>query len=198
MASAPPGEAWQEGRKTRLLPSVLPIWPLSGWAPGRGCLLGRISVAEHVRATVWPALGLLLAVPFPGRGEEPQVFRGEWLATAEAGRSLKGRWIGQALPGQSNALHGSWTLSAPDGRTVLRGTWWARKDARGWSGTWTAEDQNGRKLSGTWLADREDAQGQNLEDLLKRALSNRVSGSWQTRGRRGHWWLKGSLPAAAP
>jgi hypothetical protein len=174
MAGAPPGRAWQEG--------------------------GDLSFAdaERLRAIVWLAMGLLLTVPQPGLGEEPQVFRGEWLATAEAGRSLKGRWIGQALPGQPSAMHGSWTLSASGGRTVLRGTWSARKEGRGWSGTWSAEDQNGKKLSGTWLADHEDSQGPNLEDLFRRTLTGRASGSWQARGRRGHWWLKGSLPGVAP
>ncbi len=158
-------------------------------------LLRSALIPRKFRAGAVLNLGLALVVLAAARGEDPQVLRGEWVATAEPDRTYRGRWIGQALPGQPDALHGSWTLSGQGGRTILRGTWEARRTGRGWSGTWSAEDQTGRKLSGRWQSEAEGARGVGFEDLLKRTLSERISGSWQTRGRSGHWWLQGTPPA---
>ena len=125
--------------------------------------------------------------------EEEPVFRGEWVATAGPTRSFRGKWIGQALPGDPNSLHGSWTLTGGAGRAILSGTWSARKTEQGWRGTWSAQDQHGRALSGTWRADESNGL-RSLKQLLERTLKTEVSGSWRTRGREGHWWLKGFSP----
>jgi len=135
---------------------------------------------------------ILAAAPIPAT--DPPVLRGEWAATVGSSKTLRGRWIGQALPGQPDVMQGSWTLNGGTGRTVLRGTWTARKKGTGWQGTWAASDQKGRNASGTWNADGLEIKGDSLEGLFVQTSKDWVSGSWRSGRQQGNWWLKGSAP----
>ena len=55
--------------------------------------------------------------------QEPPTISGGWTATVAQARPLRGRWIGQTLPGEPNQAHGSWTITSDTGKTVMRGTW---------------------------------------------------------------------------
>lgn len=125
-------------------------------------------------------------------GQEPLTVRGEWVATAGSLQSLRGRWIGQALASDLDVIHGSWALTSEAGKTLLTGTWSARKTGLGWQGTWSARDRFRRTLSGTWKADEPGTRGKSLQQLLEQTLEKQMSGSWRRRGLQGHWWLKGS------
>ena len=125
-------------------------------------------------------------------GQDSPVLQGSWVATAGESRTFRGRWIGQALPGQPDVLQGSWTLSDEFGKTQAWGTWSARRRGQTWAGTWSAQDQNRRQVSGTWKAEGGGTGGRNLQQLMERTLSTEVSGSWQSGRLQGYWWLKGS------
>lgn len=125
-------------------------------------------------------------------GQDSPVLQGSWVATAGESRTFRGRWTGQALPGQPNALQGSWTLSDDFGKTQATGTWSARRSGRSWTGTWSAQDANRRQVSGTWKTAGEGIEGRNLQQLFERTLAAEVSGSWQSGRLQGYWWLKGS------
>lgn len=135
---------------------------------------------------------LAVFVAFLTFGQDSPELRGSWVATAGESRTFRGRWTGQALPGQPNALQGSWTLSDEFGKPQAWGTWSARRRGQGWAGTWSAQDQNQRQVSGTWKADGGGIGGRNLQQLIERTLATEVSGSWQSGRLQGNWWLKGS------
>lgn len=118
--------------------------------------------------------------------------QGEWTATAGPAGVYRGKWIGQALPGQPNALHGSWTLSGQTGNTILSGTWSARKAGRELQGTWSAQDQYGRSVSGTWRAEAPELTGRSLQQTLGLSLERTISGTWRGGRLSGNWWIKGS------
>lgn len=124
--------------------------------------------------------------------QEAPIIRGEWTAAAGPARIYRGKWIGQALPGQPNALHGSWTLSGQTGKAVLSGTWSARKAGRELQGTWSAQDQYGRSVSGTWRSAAPELTGLTLQQMLELSLEGTISGTWRSGRLSGNWWIKGS------
>ena len=142
--------------------------------------------------------GVLLAIsPLlcrPVLAQEPPTFSGQWTATVGESRTFRGRWIGQAIPGQPEAAHGSWTLTHETGRTILRGTWAAQKSALGWHGTWRATDEVGRLFSGAWKADLERPLPGTFATLLELTAQKELSGSWRSGSLRGFWWLRGAAP----
>jgi hypothetical protein len=136
---------------------------------------------------------IFLALALCGRqaaGKEPPILRGEWVATAGPNQILHGRWVGQALPDRPNLVHGSWMLLSDSGNLVLSGTWSARKTGSAWQGTWSAQDEAGRRLSGAWKAELTTSRG-SLGDLLEQTLKTAVSGLWRSGQRSGHWRLRG-------
>lgn len=135
------------------------------------------------------AVSLLLACDAVSQ-QAPSSPQGSWIATAESGRVLRGNWFAHVLPDAKNAASGSWTLVNESNQVVLEGTWSARKSASGWRGTWSARIQEVRPLSGTWQAALADFNGKTLEDMLKRAAERQISGSWQSGGAQGNWWLQ--------
>jgi hypothetical protein len=153
--------------------------------------------ASHSRPEklFFPALVVLLAVGIAS-GEDPPILRGEWAATVGTSKTLSGRWIGQALPGEPNVMQGSWTLRDEWGRTILAGTWTARKKGGAWEGSWSASDKQGRTAFGAWIADNLHDPEKSLEGLIIQTSRKRVSGSWRSGGQQGSWWLKGSAPPA--
>jgi hypothetical protein len=137
----------------------------------------------------WAVCTVLLA-------QEAPVVHGEWTATAGPAGVYRGKWIGQALPGQPNALHGSWTLSGATERAVLSGTWSAQKAGRALQGTWSAQDQYGRAISGTWRASTPEVTGLSLQQMLELSLERTISGTWRSGRRGGNWWISGSSTAS--
>ncbi len=129
-------------------------------------------------------------------GPEHEILRGEWVATAGSTQSLRGRWIGQALPSEPNVMQGSWTLMGGNGEVLLTGTWSARRTALGWQGTWSAQDRYRRRLSGSWKSGETNTGGKSLEKLFERTFERQISGSWRSGRQQGQWWLKGSPPPA--
>jgi len=125
-------------------------------------------------------------------GQDSPVLQGSWVATEGENRTFRGRWTGQALPGQPEVLQGWWTLSDELGKTQARGTWSARRRGQSWAGTWSAQGENRRQVSGTWKAEGGGSGGRNLQQLFERTLAAEISGSWQSGRLQGYWWLKGS------
>ena len=119
------------------------------------------------------------------------VLSGRWLATVGDARTMRGKWIGQTLPGQPNEAQGSWTLSNDSGKTVMTGTWSAKKTAGGWQGSWSAEDRAGKHVSGTWKADPNPHLKGTLQSMLELTSKQEIAGTWRSGGVRGDWWLKG-------
>jgi hypothetical protein len=75
------------------------------------------------------------------------------------------------------------------GDVILQGTFSVKKIGTAWTGAWTARAVKGTPLSGTWTADLPSFTGKTIEDM-QQASAKEAAGSWQTGGRRGHWWLK--------
>ena len=149
--------------------------------------------AEHRRR---PRSLLLILITILAAGPtfaaESPILHGEWAAAVGSSKTLRGQWIGQALPRQPDVMQGSWTLKGSTGRTVLRGTWTAHKTGSEWRGTWSASDQAGREASGSWNAGALKIEGKNLEGLFLATFKDWVSGSWRSGPQQGAWWLKGS------
>jgi hypothetical protein len=125
-------------------------------------------------------------------GEEPPKRGGEWIATVDSGQSLRGKWVGQTLPEDPNALHGSWLLLSDTGRILLSGTWSARKAQHGFRGSWSAHDQSRRAVSGTWRVTAGSSGVTTLQQLLEQTLAGQVAGAWRSGRRQGQWWVKGT------
>ena len=125
--------------------------------------------------------------------DAPQpVLRGSWIAAAGPKQVLRGRWSAQALPGAPDEAQGSWTLDGEGGKTLLDGTWSARKAARGWQGTWAARVRQGDRIfAGTWQAAATGLDGaKTFTDMLARTAQAQISGTWRAGRARGNWWLK--------
>lgn len=155
----------------------------------------RRAIQQRLGIFPFPVLALLLAL-VTASADEPPVLRGEWAATVGSSKTLRGRWIGQALPGKPDVMQGSWTLKGNRGRTVLTGTWTARRKGPGWQGTWSASDKQGRTASGTWRADELNLQSGTMEQLLIAASKKQASGSWRGGRQQGYWWIKSAVRAA--
>ena len=153
----------------------------------RGVNLKRERVIQFALAVT-----ILLWVPAVAAEEVPPIRHGEWIATVESGRSLRGRWVGQALPEDPNALHGSWLLLSDSGKIALSGTWSARKTQRGFRGSWSVQDQSHRTVSGTWRVAVGSGGGTTLQQLLEQTLVGQVSGAWRSGRRQGQWWVRGA------
>jgi hypothetical protein len=155
--------------------------------------------AEHARlGSFLPLILIATLAVAPTFAAESPVLHGEWVATVGPSKTLRGQWIGQAVPGQPDVMQGSWTLKGGTGSTGLRGTWTARKKGTGWQGTWSATDQQGRNASGTWSADGLKTEGNSLEGLFVETFKDWVAGSWRSGRQQGNWWLKGSAPHDRP
>lgn len=150
----------------------------------------------------WILIGVLWAITsplsHPALPQEPPTFSGQWTATVNKSLTFRGRWIGQAIPGQPEAAHGSWTLTNETGKTILRGTWEAQKSAPAWQGTWRATDEAGRILSGTWKGDLEMTRQATFETMLELTAQKELSGIWRSGSLRGFWWLRGPMRPADP
>ncbi len=125
------------------------------------------------------------------RPQKPSTFSGAWTATVGESRTLRGRWIGQMIPGEASAAHGSWTLTNAAGKTAMSGTWSAQKSPRGWQGTWSAQIENGRAAAGSWKADLTADPTATLQSLLELAAREEIAGTWRGGRLTGSWWLKG-------
>ena len=122
------------------------------------------------------AVAISLLVAAVAAGEVPPIRRGEWIVTVDSGQNLRGRWVGQALPEDPNALHGSWLLLSDTGKTVLSGTWSARKAQRGFRGSWCPPRIN--------LAEPSRAPGKLLWGVVAgQPCSNYWSRLWQAKSR---------------
>jgi hypothetical protein len=138
----------------------------------------------------WVLAVILLLASCAVAQQAPSTLQGSWIATAEAGRFLRGNWFARVQPDAKNAASGSWTLVNDSNQVVLEGTWSARKSTSGWRGTWSARIQKSRTLSGTWDAALADFNGKTFEDMLKRTAEKQIGGSWQSGRAQGNWWLQ--------
>jgi len=126
--------------------------------------------------------------------QAPPVYRGSWIGTAGPSQVYRGRWTGQVLPKNANAAQGSWSVLSDSKRTVIEGTWSAKKSVVRWQGTWAARAQNGRPFSGTWRADLVKSKSNTFQQLLEQTLKNQVAGRWASGRLHGNWWLQGGGP----
>ena len=70
----------------------------------------------------------------------------------------------------------------------MHGSWSAVREGRSWRGTFVART-SGRAFTGAWKADLGDAGNKTFAEMLQRAMEKEVSGSWQSGGTFGEWWL---------
>lgn len=147
-------------------------------------------------------MGLLVPILFlgapAGGAQELPTMSGTWTATIGQTRALRGKWVGQALPGEPNRAHGSWTLTGNSGKTVMSGSWAARKTSNGWEGTWSAQDRGGRFARGNWRADLPSNLKGTLQSMLEHCTKSEIAGTWRGGRKHGSWWLKGRSPAPLP
>jgi hypothetical protein len=148
------------------------------------------NVRGVITTKTWVSVLTLLLASCVVAQPAPSTFQGSWIATADAGRFLRGNWSARIQPNAKNAASGSWTLFNESNQVVLEGTWSARKSASGWQGTWSARVGKSRTLSGTWDAALADFNGKTLEDMLKRTAEKQIGGSWQSGRAQGNWWLQ--------
>ena len=143
------------------------------------------------------ALMAALALGSGALSQEAPVFQGRWTATAGT-RTLRGAWSGQALPGRTDAAHGSWTLENDTGIMLMQGTWSAEKSRRGWQGTWAARIAQSRTYNGTWSAYMSGTNAKTFADMLNATLDKEIAGLWRSGGSEGGWWLKSTSPKDRP
>lgn len=141
---------------------------------------------------IWSLIFALILSPYGLAQEAPPVLGGSWAATAGSTQAFHGRWSAETSLRNPNAARGSWNLLNEAGEVLLEGTWSAQKSGQDWEGTWTARPMTGQTFSGTWTADATDLNAKSLAEMLQRAATNEVSGSWQSGRNQGNWRLKGS------
>lgn len=129
--------------------------------------------------------------------QQHPTFGGTWTATVGQDRVLRGRWIGQMVPGEPDSAHGSWILVNKSGKTVTKGTWSARKVGREWRGTWSATDQAQRPAKGTWTAEIKINPQSPLDSMLELSVKEEVSGTWMSGRLSGFWWIEGERSTQA-
>jgi hypothetical protein len=116
--------------------------------------------------------------------------RSAWSARTRSGMTLGGTWTCVIDPAAGTAS-GTWTLRDRENRVVLRGTWSAAKAAREWRGAWRAlvAGRNG-EFSGTWTATAELPPETLLAGMFEQAVSQLVSGTWQSGSQSGSWSIR--------
>jgi hypothetical protein len=110
-----------------------------------------------------------------------------WSARTRDGKLFGGTWTG-AIDRAKGTASGSWTLKDAAGRDILRGTWSANKLEQEWKGAWRAliVGHEGER-SGTWDAAIQIPSNASLAEMFEKAVSQTVSGQWQTAGQAGSW-----------
>jgi len=139
--------------------------------------------------------GLLLFLGFVGpvSAQFPEAalptYSGRWVASAGESRIFHGKWVGQSIPGDPLAAHGSWTLAGPSGKTILTGSWKARIREKIWQGTWSAITADGRTVSGTWQANLDQPHVAVFENFFEEVARNETTGTWRSGKVGGAWRL---------
>ena len=146
----------------------------------------------------------VLLFTWPVAGQQPQQpavqLQGSWTASSGSARAFRGTWNAEVRRETPDTARGSWTVLDAGNRIVLQGTWSARKDGRGWQGSWSAvvvsraagRSASGPPISGTWKADSETAATGTLLEMLQRAIDRSVGGTWRSGSLAGQWAIKGS------
>ena len=113
-----------------------------------------------------------------------------WSASASDGRTFSGTWS-VAASSTPNSASGAWTLSGPNGLTVMRGTWSADKHSTGWNGVWRASVE-GREAqySGSWSADYPYMRNERFGELFAAAAKQAISGLWTGPSESGSWSIR--------
>ncbi len=173
---------------------------LSG-RPVRNLFAGRPEKIAFMVSAKGPLLLFMsvvisVAVSRGAHGQETATYSGTWTATVGESRTLRGRWIGQMIPGETFAAHGSWTLTNAAGKTAMSGTWSAKKSPRGWQGTWSAQVEKGGAAAGTWKADLAADPKATLQTMLELVAKEEIGGTWRGGRLAGSWWLKGKQSIA--
>ena len=142
------------------------------------------------RAAAKIALAALLLAASSARAAEPEAFKGTWTATNAAKQAFGGTWTADVAVATPNVALGTWTMLNQRGDELMRGTWSARHEPRGWRGAWSARvGGKDEVLSGTW--DAKPLKGaKTLQDLLSRSTDKQVAGTWHMGHAKGNWWLR--------
>ena len=133
--------------------------------------------------------------------QQPAVqLQGSWTASSGSAHAFRGTWSAEVRRETADTARGSWTVLDAGNSIVLQRTWSARKDARGWQGSWSAvvvsraagRSASGPPMSGTWKADTETAATGTLLEMLQRTIDRSVGGTWRSGSLGGQWALTGS------
>lgn len=113
-----------------------------------------------------------------------------WTARTGNGRTFNGSW--SIAPDSSNKeASGAWTLSGPDGTTIMRGTWSAEKHSTGWNGVWHASVE-GRpgEMTGSWSSELPHTRNPRFNELFEAAIKEAVRGLWTGGSDSGSWSIR--------
>ena len=121
--------------------------------------------------------------------------RGSWSASAGLNQVFQGTWTAESASSDPDAAQGSWTLLNRSNQILAQGTWSAAKTARVWSGSWqarvlTKSGATSRLLSGNWRTQIGDTDVRTLQELLHKASSDVVNGTWRSGRLAGAWSLR--------
>jgi hypothetical protein len=113
-----------------------------------------------------------------------------WRANIGNSGSLAGTWTGM-IDRSTGAAMGSWTLRDGANRIVLGGSWSAVKSSGKWRGSWRALVKGQRREhSGTWISEVPLNPTLSFASFFERAMSQAITGTWQSAGRSGHWSIR--------
>ena len=162
-----------------------------------------VPIAESVGGEVWymvrtkgGLIGWVRGVDVVISNEAKNSFREKepgsstWSARTSEGRIFSGSWT--VAPNSTNeSAAGGWTLSGPNGSTMMRGTWSADKHSTGWNGVWHASAE-GRETeySGSWSADFPHMRNVRFSELFAAAAKQAISGLWTGGSESGSWSIR--------
>jgi hypothetical protein len=143
------------------------------------------------RAAAKIALAALLLAASSARAAEPEAFKGTWTATNAAKQAFGGTWTADVAVATPNVALGTWTMLNQRGDELMRGTWSARHEPRGWRGAWSARvGGTNQVVSGTWEADDSTLKGaKTFRDMLARTAQKQIAGVWHMGHAHGNWWI---------
>jgi hypothetical protein len=100
-----------------------------------------------------------------------------------------GTWTAHA-GAEPDTAAGGWKLLNNDGGVQSSGTWSLRKLGGQWHGSWSARLPDDRIISGEWTANTKLDPSASFLDLMGTAVSDVVSGTWQSGRQSGAWSIR--------
>jgi|SoiMethySBSTD1v2_1073268.scaffolds.fasta_scaffold26397_4 hypothetical protein len=162
-----------------------------------------VPIAESIGGQVWymvrtkrGLIGWVRGIDVVISNEAKDSFREKesgsstWSARTPEGRIFSGTWT--VTPNATNeTAAGGWTLTGPNGSTMMRGTWSADKHSTGWNGVWhAAAESRETEYSGSWSADFPHMRNVRFSELFAAAAKQAINGLWTGGSESGTWSIR--------